>query len=465
MTTQNLYWNRLRAKPYSLFTQGFRTQGFRLKARYCLLLLIPYLATHALSMDFKGWYAEAISLAWVVGMAAFFVQFALGGRIRKGTLFTNIDWSMTRHKRVGKYLGYLFFLHPFLILAPSFAVSMDYGMTSLVSTLTAPAMLTGLIAWGLMLLFVLLAVYKQALPVRYETWHLLHLLGFSCVAILATLHVTSVGRHGQFQPGFNLLWWGLCSAAIALMLYNHLFKPLRLQRRPFKLKSVARVSTSDWQLTLEKPAGVDFDFAPGQFAWINTSGSAFDMNDHPFSIASCRKDLPVVSFIIRTLGDYTANLDSLQPGQNVYLDGPYGSMSLQDSDKADGILLVAGGAGIGPMLSLLRALAARQETRPVRLVYGNRSLDQMVMQDEIRGLEQQMADFRQLRVCSEESTASDIHTGVIDRVSLAQSLDTGRRENWEVYVCGPSAMIKAVRRHARALGIPESHIHYEQLAF
>lgn len=460
MVFQKLYGQRWVPDVRAVFSRNIG-----LLARYGLLLLIPFLATLVLRMDFKGWYSEILSVAWVLGMAAFFVQFALGGRIRRGKLFGNIDWSMTRHKQVGKYLGILFFLHPFLILAPRFVMSPGDGLTSLVDTLTAPAMLTGLIAWGLLLVFVLLAVYRRSLSLRYETWRLLHLLAFTGVAILASLHVTSVGRHGQFQPAFNLLWWGLCGLALALMAYNHLIKPLCLKRIPFTLKSVSRVSRSDWQLTLEKPADVDFDFEPGQFVWLNTSASPFVMNDHPFSIASCRRDLPDVTFIIRVLGDYTASLGALKPGQSVYLDGPYGSMSLSDSDGAEGILLVAGGAGIGPMLSLLRGLAARREQRPVRLVYGNRSLDQMVLQDDIHQLETQMPDFRQLLVCSDPDTPAPVHRGVIDRPILEQALDQGDRTRWVVYACGPAPMIQAVRKHIRALGIPRHRVHFEQLSF
>jgi len=460
MTTQKLYWSTLQSIPESLLARLFR-----IKVRYWLLLVIPALAGLALNMDFKDSYSEIISIASMLGMAAFFVQFALGGRIRRGSLFGNIDWSMTRHKKAGKFLGYLFFLHPFLILAPRFLMSWDDGITSLISVLTAPNMLTGLIAWGLMLVAVLLAVFKDSLPIRYENWRLLHLAAFAGVLILATLHVTSVGRHGQFQPAFNQFWWALAAAALALMVYNHLVKPLSLKRIPFVLKSVQRASRSDWQLTLEKPSDGNFDFAPGQFVWINTSGTPFTMNDHPFSIASCRKDLPQLSFIIRTLGDYTASLGNLKPGQKVWVDGPYGSMSLQDSDRAEGILLVAGGAGIGPMLSLLRGLAARNESRPVRLVYGNQSQDQMVLQDEIHALEAQMPDFRQILVCSEPDTAPAIHSSVISQAILEQGLDRGHRENWTVYVCGPAQMVKAVSGHARALGIPRNQIHYEQLSF
>lgn len=460
MATRSLYRNRLLPVLSAL-----RIRDVNFRAGYWLLLLVPWLATRALDMDLKDTYSELLSVAWVVGMAAFFIQFALGGRIRRGSLFGNIDWSMSRHKKAGKLLGYLFFLHPFLILAPRFLSSWDDGVTSLVSVLTASSMLTGLIAWGLMLVFVLLAVFKQALPIRYEVWRLLHLAAFVGVAVLATLHVTQVGRHGQFQPVFNQLWWALLAAVLALTLYNHLFKPLRLQRTPFTLKAAQRVSRSDWQLTLEKPADVEFDFAPGQFAWINSSDSAFALSEHPFSIASSRQQLPEISFVIRELGDYTGNLGSLKPGQKIYLDGPYGSMSLADSEQSDGILLVAGGAGIGPMLSLLRGLAARQESRPIRLVYGNRWLDQMVLQEEIRQLERTLPDFRQYLVCEEAVNIPGVHAGLIDRAILDMSLNGGRRENWSAYVCGPPAMVRSVKSDVKVLGVPRHQIHYEQLAF
>lgn len=459
MATRTLYLSSLVSRLNAL-----SAPIFRIKARYWLLLTLPWLATLSLNMDLRGGYAELLSALWVIGMTAFFAQFALGGRIRRGSLFGNIDWSMTRHRQVGKWLGILFFLHPLLILAPRFLVSLDAGITSLLSTLTAPSMLTGLAAWGLMLVFVLLAVFKRSLPIRYEVWRLLHLAAFVGVALLATLHVTQVGRHGQFQPVFNRLWWALFAAVMILTLWNHLFKPLRLKRQPFTLKSVQKVSRSDWQLTLEKPEHLHFDFEPGQFVWLNTSDSPFNLNDHPFSIASCRRELPELSFIIRELGDYTGLLNCLKPGQRVYLDGPYGSMDLADSDRAEAILLVAGGAGIGPMLSLLRGLAARQEQRPVRLIYGNRSLDQMVLQDEILDLKQTLPDFRQLLVSSEDS-GPGIHNGIIDRTILDQGLDRGLQKNWSAYVCGPPAMVESVRQDLQVLGLPSDRIHYEQLAF
>lgn len=460
MTTQAALPTK--SKPKLSFQFG-RKQ--RLLFGYLLLLPLPFIAGLTLELDFKGWYAATLSLVNLVAMMAFFVQFPLGSRIKQLPLFANIDWSMARHKQVGKWLGVIFLLHPILILAPRFAVSFNDGLISVREAIAAPQLLTGIMAWLLMMVWVLLSIYKDKLPMRYEAWRLTHLIGFIAITVLATLHITSVGRHGQFQQQFNWLWWALCCFSVSMVVYNYLLKPLRLKKQPFTLTEVKRVSSSDWQVTVEQPNESNFHFEAGQFVWLDTSGSAHGVNEHPFSIASCQSELPQMSFIIRELGDYTSSLEQLKPGQPVFIDGPYGSMSLRDSISAAGITLIAGGAGIGPMLSLLRGFAASHDPRPIRLLYGNGRLDQMVLLDEIRTLEQQMADFKLQLVCQEETDDSQIHTGVIDRDCLLASYEHAHSNSWAFYLCGPKGMTDAVKVNLKALKIPSNHVHYEQLSF
>jgi len=112
--------------------------------------------------------------------------------------------------------------------------------------------------------------------------------------------------------------------------------------------------------------------------------------------------------------------------------------------KTKAVLLVAGGAGIGPMLSLLRGLAEQNDTRPIRLIYGNKRLDQMVLQDEITALETQMPDFKQKLVCKESCERADVYRGLIDQTVMTHVMDTDAMQDWAVYLCGPEPMIDAV---------------------
>ncbi|WED24696.1 ferredoxin reductase family protein [Vibrio sp. JC009] len=437
----------------------------KLLAGYAVLLSLPFVAAQMLNMDNKGLYVTVLSIINLVAMMAFFVQFPLGSRVKQIPLFANIDWSMSKHKTIGQWIGGFFLLHPVLLLAPKFIQSYDDGIRSLVEVITAPQMLTGVIAWVAMIVWTLMAIFKNRLKMSYETWRLTHMLGFVVIAVLATLHITSVGSHGQFDTEFNTLWWVLCSASVLIVAYNYIAKKFIVKAKPFTLVDVTKVSSRDWQVTLEKNGNDDFDFEAGQFVWMNTSGSVFSMNEHPFSIASCRDDLPSLSMVIRELGDYTSQLNTLSVGQEVYIDGPYGSMSLADSKKSDSVLLIAGGAGIGPMLSLLRELAANNDKRPVRLIYGNGDYQQMVLQDEIKALEQQMPDFRQQLVCMEASSEAEMMEGVIDKACISKTMQSMSAGNSSVYLCGPQGMITAVKKSLKSLDIPSSDVHYEQLSF
>lgn len=437
----------------------------KLALGYLCLVALPFLATFSLDMADKTLYATILATINTLAMMAFYLQFALGSRLKKIDLFANIDWNMSNHKRIGQLLGVLIILHPILILAPRFLVSFNDGMHSLISTITAPQMLTGIIAWVGMIVWILIAMFKDKLKISYEAWRLSHVLGFVVIAILATLHITSVGSHGQFDNNFNIIWWALCAASVGVVLYNHFIKPWRLRFKPFKLLDVAKVSSTDWQVTIEASDAAGFDFEAGQFVWLNTSKRSGGVKDHPFSIASCQADLPKVSFLIRNLGDYTSKLDTLTIGQDVYVDGPYGSINLAESTKSKAIVLIAGGAGIGPMLSLLRGLAEKNDPRPIRLIYGNNHIDQMVLQDEIKALESSMPDFRQQLVCAEATDRDDVYQGVIDQDVIGKVLSISAINDWNVYLCGSKPMITGVNNSLKSLKVPKSRIYFEQLSF
>ncbi|WP_370693688.1 ferric reductase-like transmembrane domain-containing protein [Oceanobacter sp. 3_MG-2023] len=430
---------------------------------YSFLLLILYFSSFVSPMDDKGYYVRLIILINLVGIAAFYLQFPLTGRLKTFPLFKNINWSVAKHKSMGYWIGGIFFLHPFLIMAPKWMLSTADGWLAIKTVLFAPEMLTGIIAWILLFVWVVFSALKKQLPLGYEVWRFWHTLGFIVITILATLHITAVGSHGQLQPVFNSIFWGLCCIAVAISFYNYAIKPKTLQKHAFVIRSIEKISSTDWQLTLTGKSHTAFDFDAGQFVWINTHVSPYSLDYHPFSIASCTQSLPDISFVIRELGDYTRQLDQLSVGQTVYLDGPFGQLTLDASQKAKGITLVAGGAGIGPMLGLLRQLAANHDPRPVRLLYGNKKQDQIVMYKEIKALEQSMVDFKSLFVCEVPTSDPDIHHGIIDSNSLAITIP--EPQHWAVYLCGPEGMMQSVQKDLGLLHIPKNNIICEEFDF
>ncbi|MBM7035516.1 ferredoxin reductase family protein [Vibrio ulleungensis] len=444
------------AKLISKFSVSYWIAG------YCFLITLPLAFSLTQNMDSKGIYLSLIGVVNLIAGMAFFVQFPLVARYKRAPLFSNIDKSVSQHKKIGQWLGLVFLLHPLLILAPRLLQSQTEALDVVLNVLTQPQMLTGVIAYVAMIAWVLMSIFKERLPLSYQMWRLQHTIGFIAIAIFVTLHLTTVGSHGQFQSLFNVWWWGLCAVAVVGSAYNYLMKPMSLAKTPFELTSIEKISDSDWEIELEAPHA-DFDFKAGQFVWLSTS-KANDIDYHPFSIASCRSELPKVRFIIRELGDFTRSLGQLNSGQAVYVDGPYGELTLEKTAHAKGITLIAGGAGIGPMVGLLKQLAENGDTRPIRLIYGNRHWDQMVMVNELQRLERRMPNFRLFTV-SEQAATKASYCGRIDLFAIGSSVDMESIPDWAVYACGPAPMIDAVAQHTKALGIKPKSVHFEQLSF
>jgi predicted ferric reductase len=436
----------------------------RLLIAYLAIMLIPYLWSVTQGLTPRGTYITIVGMLSIMGLTALMAQYALAGRLNVVTQVAGIDNGMRVHRKAGELIALYFFLHPFLIVLPRAFIAPQLVLDDLWLTLTSPESATGVYAWALMSVWVLTAVYKDKLSLSYEAWRMSHGLGIIAIAILAAHHAVTVGRHGRYEPWFDVMWIVLCAIAVSTVGFTYFVRPYLQLRKPFKLVEVRKESESDWGLTIEKDGEFDFDFDGGQFVWLNTSGNPFNREEHPFTIASSPESLPQVSFIIRALGDYTSRLDCLVPGQRVYVDGPHGVFTLTDR-KAAGIALIAGGCGIAAALGILRQLRDLDDARPIRLVYGNRVMGQMVFQEEIAGIGASLPDFEQVLVLEDPPDGSSAYRGVIDRSIIERTFEADNRDEWIFYVCGSHGMVDSVVRTLRQLGVPSKQILYEQLAF
>ncbi|NDR59268.1 ferredoxin reductase family protein [Aliiruegeria sabulilitoris] len=428
-----------------------------------VLVLVPYGLALSQGLEIRNIYTELVTALSIAGLAAMLLQFVLAGRIGWFIRHAGLDQSMLLHRRAGQCIAALFLLHPFLIVLPRFIVAPQLAAHDIWLTFTAAETATGFYAMALLVVLVLTSVFKDRLPISYEAWRLSHGTGFAIVAILATDHAITNGRHGVYNHWFDAMWIALCAAAVASLLDTYLWQPYRRKRRPFCVAAVERVSARDSLLTIEKDGDFPFDFKAGQFAWINTSGHTGNLAEHPFSIASTPQDLPRLSFIIRNLGDYTANLAAIETGQRVYLDGPFGDFTLENAPVQD-IVLIAGGAGIGPILGLLRQLRSEGCERSVRLIYGSRNPEDVVARDEIAAAETEMADFKATLVL-ENAPDDSTESGLLDRMLLSRMLSDSQIANAAIYVCGPPMMTRLVVRSLRAMGVSRQRIRYEKLSF
>jgi predicted ferric reductase len=436
---------------------------YSLMTIYFILVLAPWAASYIEGLEIRSWYQELVGLLSIVTLSMMLIQFVLTARVDLVSGHTGADNAMRVHTRYGEYLGYLVLFHPFLILLPRFLVAPSFAVDDFWHLVKQPETATGLYAWSLMVVWVLLAVFKDKTGLSYEAWRYLHSAGFVAIIILATHHAVTVGRHGRYNAWFDVMWIVLCALAVAMVLYIYFVRPRFVAKQPFRVVDCHKGSSDDWYLTIEKDGDFPFEFDSGQFTWLSTSRSVYANNEHPFSIASNAAALPKISYVIRELGDYTRQLGKLKPGQRVWVDGPHGVFTL-NARNAKGIALIAGGAGIGPIMGLLRELADNGDRRPIRLVYGNRVLEQMLFLPEFEALRDKL-DLDILLVLDNPPEGFQGHKGFIDKEVLANTMDHPEHANWDCYICGPPRMVKAVEKSLQALSVPRDRILYEQLGF
>jgi predicted ferric reductase len=295
------------------------------------------------------------------------------------------------------------------------------------------------------------------LRLAYARWRGLHnALGIGALAF-GLLHAVGVDRYLTHGPS-GLLTAGLAGVGLLALVELRLLRPRRLARRPYVVERVERERGGATSLALHADGHRGCRFRPGQFAWLKLADAPRALVEHPFSYSSSARRPERPTFTIKAYGDFTSRVPQLRPGTRLLLDGPHGSC--RPRRHAERFVLIAGGIGITPIVSLLRTAADAGDRRPFLLVYGSRRWQEVTFREELEQL-QQLLELRVVHVLTEPPPSWAGEAGYIDTDLLARQLpaDLGRSD---VFVCGPPPMLTAALNALERLGVAPEHVHAEQ---
>ena len=195
-------------------------------------------------------------------------------------------------------------------------------------------------------------------------------------------------------------------------------------------------------------------FLPGQYVNIGVPDSG---QTRSYSFSSRPGDTHA-SFLIKHVpgGLMSGWLERAQPGDRVPMTGPLGSFYLREVVRP--LLLLAGGTGLAPFLSMLEVLARRGETRPITLIYGVTRDQDLVL---VEALEAFAARLPQLTIvtCVADPQTAHPRQGYVTQHMAREALHDG---DVDVYLCGPPPMVDAVRQHFKHQGVSPASFHYEK---
>lgn len=221
------------------------------------------------------------------------------------------------------------------------------------------------------------------------------------------------------------------------------------------IAAVEQLSESTIGLSVDLDSAVGF--LPGQYVNLGIPGTTLT-RAYSFSSAPGAKR---ASFVVRNVpgGKMSSYLTgAATPGQPMQLTGPFGSFYLRPVVRPT--LLLAGGTGIAPFLSMLESLAESGSAHPVRMVFGVTHDHDLVALDALDAIAARLPAF-EYRTCVAAEASAHARKGYVTAHIDAAWLNDG---DADVYLCGPVPMVEAVRGWLEASGTPPRNFHYEKFS-
>jgi predicted ferric reductase len=401
------------------------------------------------------WRELSVALGFA-GLSMMALQFVLTARFKTIKAPYGADVVYHFHRQISLVAFGLILTHPLLLFinAPQ-----TLALLNLVSAPWRARM--GVTAVVLLILLIGASIWRKRLKIEYIRWRIWHGVLATAVVALSMTHIV-LARHYLNLPLKQALWITYGLFWVGLLIYVRIVKPLLLLHRPYLIEKVTPERGSTWTLTVRPEDHAGMKFMPGQFAWLTAGKSPFADAEHPFSISSSASRTDLLDFTIKELGDFTRTIKDMQPGQKIYLDGPFGSFSVDRHPHAPQFAFITGGVGITPIMSMLRTLADRGDRRPLLLLYASKDWESIIFREELEELKSNL-NLTLIHVLEKPPTGWTGETGFVTQSLLDRYLPEEKaRDTIEVFICGPPPMMNAVEKALVKIGVPFGDFHSER---
>jgi ferredoxin-NADP reductase len=152
----------------------------------------------------------------------------------------------------------------------------------------------------------------------------------------------------------------------------------------------------------------------------------------------------------------------IHPGSRLEIEAPQGEFFLDPTDSLP-VVLVAGGIGVTPMMSMASYLIHRRDSRPVYFFAGFRNSREQPFRARLAEFRAETPSFR-VDVSYSRPLASDLagldfdHRGYVSVARMRRVLPAN---NFRFYVCGPPGMMESVVPELLEWGVPAEHVRFE----
>ena len=391
-------------------------------------------------------------IAALVGSYLALVGLVLVSRISWVEKSVGHDRLVIWHRKLGPWSLYLVTAHVlFVIVGYAGVDQVPLAVELWRMILRFPWMLPAVIAFVFFAMAGITSYKKARAKMSYETWWTIHLYTYLAIA-LSFMHQILTGPMFLSHP-LNKAYWEflyLYTAAI-IIVWRFVIPTGRSLRHNLKIEKVVNEGPGVTSIIMKGRKLDKLGAQGGQFfGWRFLQKGQWWIS-HPYSLSAAPTD-KYMRVTVKELGDHSNLVKNLKKGTRVFFEGPYGTFVAAKASKGH-IVLVGGGVGITPLRALLEEF---DETKSIDVLFRASKEEDLVLRKEL----DKLADARGARVHYLVGSRK-VHTmdaGYISKFvpSFADS---------DVYVCGPTPLVEAVRQACKDAGIPKNRFHDEAFEF
>ena len=239
--------------------------------------------------------------------------------------------------------------------------------------------------------------------------------------------------------------------------------------RPAKVVGVVRETDDAVSIYLTEADGSPLEFRPGQFLSVDVNVDGERLR-RAYSLASaCLPDVPVHVTVKRIKDGRVSNHlnDTIQEGDELAVLGPSGNFTVEPREVNERhLVMIAGGSGITPIMSILETVLRLEAGSRVTLIYGNRGWDDVIFRDRLAALcnefEGRLLVDHVLEWPPESwSAGKGLLTGDVVEARL-EALNIQDDGLIRYFVCGPTPMMEAAHEALQQRGVDANRIAEER---
>ena len=418
------------------------------------LTCATYLETTT-SSDWHTVYAVITSISRICALTGAYlalVGLVLVARIPYIEKSVGHDRLVIWHRKLGPWSMYLVSFHVLLVIlgyAGNDRVKLGVELWRMIKTY--PWMLPAFIAFLFFISAGITSYKKVRRNMTYETWWTIHLYTYLAIS-LGYMHQVLTGPMFINHP-LNKVFWELLYiyTAVLLILWRFVIPNVKSFRHQLRVDQIVQEAPGIYSVIMRGRNLSKLNAQGGQFfGWRFLTKGQWWIS-HPYSLSAAPTD-HYLRVTIKELGDHSSLIKKIKKGTRVFFEGPYGTFTASRASRGH-IALIGGGVGITPIRALLEELDIEKEidvifraSKPEDILF-KRELDELA---RIRG-----ARIHYLIGSRKEHPMTPKY--------ISKYLPAFKDS--DVYVCGPTPLVDAVREAAKEVGIPKNRFHDEAFEF